>query len=150
MTMTGDIFTMRLILLASALVLSSCGKSETWETRFEDACVNGIKAELVAPSTMKVVEKEVFSGLGKFDACFGAAADSGDFGQWANRSLCVFFELRVAGDKEGLPRAYMANVEFDSANRFNTPIRQSFSCYYIHEDGDNHPLEFDDIFIEAN
>jgi len=71
MTMTGDIFTMRLILLASALVLSSCGKSETWETRFEDACVNGIKAELVAPSTMKVVEKEVFSGLGKFDACFG-------------------------------------------------------------------------------
>ena len=141
---------MRLFLLASALVLSSCGKAKTWETRFEDTCINGIKEELVAPSTMKVIEQKMFTGLGKFDACFGELADSGDFGIAPNRFFCVFFQSRTESDTEGLPRAYMANVEFDSANRFNTPIRQSFSCYYIHEDGDNHPSEFDDIFIEAN
>lgn len=141
---------MRRFLIIFALALSACNAAPNERDQFKVTCLDKIKDELVAPSTMKLIEFEMdeemnTSGVKGCPPDFGFSIDS-----ILDLYICVGEDTETKPELSTTYTTYYASVTLDAANRFNAPIRHEFSCTYLHDEASSEPVNFQFMGVKQN
>lgn len=135
--------------MISALALTACNATPNERDQFKAICLDKIKEELVAPSTMNLIEFEIDEGLNTSGVKGCPTTEGHSLNRITDLYICLGEDTETAPELTTYT-TYYADVTLDAANRFNAPIRHEFSCTYLHDEASSEPVNFQFMGVEQN
>ncbi|MDD2106810.1 hypothetical protein [Pseudomonas asiatica] len=115
----------RCAILLSVGLLASCDRIQSPETAFLKACEAELQSRMKAPSTFKLLEKDVVAKELSLEEWVEAEPPSSE----------LQYELRELLYKNGQKaKEYMASMKYEAANRYGTPIAETSVCTMVSAD----------------
>lgn len=133
---------MRLVFSSfAAMLLTSCQSG--WESDFKSECLSAVKAQLDAPSTMKVIDFTASKDIDIYRDCKTIAK--------SERLKCAISAVEAYNadpvSAESGPYTYHGLATIQAANFYNAPIQSKFSCEFDVESSDVVPATFKPIKV---